>query len=490
MKKFIISLFAIILILTCTACNSQDNLNEISSNLSTYNIDIVFDSSSMSAKCSETIVYVNNTDDILREIKFHLYPQFFEEGATDCILSSTKYNSAYPNGMSYAIFDVTRVQVDSADTIVLYEGEHDGILNVGLNNSLIPEELVEITIDFEFTLPNCCHRFGYGDDTINLGNFYPIACVYENGSFNINPYNANGDPFYSDMANYSVNLTCDNDFVVASTGEKIITTKGDTANYTIVQKAVRDFAIVMSEKFKIKTEKYDNTSIEYYYYDDINADRSLQAGVDSIRTFSKKFGSYPYSTFSIVKNDFVHGGMEYPTLIMISDAIDNQDDYMNVIIHETAHQWWYGIIGNDEYTHPWLDEALTEFSTVLFYDYNEGYNLSHEDMINASKENYTLFITVYKDVLGNIDTSMRAVSEYDTEPEYTYCTYVKGVLMFESLYSLVGEKDFINSLEAYYQQNKYTNATPEDLIACFELECDTDFSSFFSSWIDGKVVVR
>ena len=289
MKKFIISIFAIILIFTCTACTRRDNLDEISSGLSTYNIDINFDMSTKSAKCSETIAYVNNTDEILREVKFHLYPQFFEEGATEYILSSTKYNTAYPNGMSYGNFDVSRVQVDNADTGVVYEGEHDGILKVSLNNSLIPDEIVEITIDFEFTLPNCCHRFGYGNNTINLGNFYPIACVYENGSFNTNPYNANGDPFYSDMANYLVNLTTDNSLVIASTGEKSVTTEGNESIYKIEQKAVRDFAIVMSEKFKIKTAKCDNTSIEYYYYDDINADRSLQAGVDAIRTFSKKF---------------------------------------------------------------------------------------------------------------------------------------------------------------------------------------------------------
>lgn len=489
MKKFLISLSVFILLITCTACGRKDNLDEISMNLSNYEINIEFDNATKSAKCSETIAYVNNTDEILREVKFHLYPQFFEEGATSTILSSTKYNMAYTNGMSYADFDVTRVLVSGSDTGVVYEGEHDGILSVALSNSLIPDEVVEITIDFNFTLPNCQHRFGYGDDTINLGNFYPIVCVYENGAFNTNPYNANGDPFYSDMANYVVNLTTDNNLVVAGTGTKSVT-KGEQTTYEFKQKAVRDFAIVMSEKFEIVTAKCDETIIEYYYYNDTNKDNSLKAGVDAIKTFSKKFGDYPYETFSIVQADFVHGGMEYPTLVIISDAVENTDDYMNVIIHETAHQWWYGVVGNDEYAYPWLDEALTEFSTVLFYVYNEGYNFTHDEMIDASKDNYTLFVTVYKDVLGNIDTSMRAVNEYDTEPEYTYCTYVKGVLMFDSLYSLVGEKDFIEALNTYYEDNKYTNATPKDLISAFELVCDSNFDSFFSSWIDGKVIVR
>ena len=148
------------------------------------------------------------------------------------------------------------------------------------------------------------------------------------------------------------------------------------------------------------------------------------------------------------------------------------------------------MVGNDEYTLPWLDEALTEFSTALFYDYNEDYNLTHQKIVKANKENYTLFITVYEDVLGSIDTSMRAVDKYNTEPEYTYCTYVKGVLMYESLYSLVGEKKFIKSLQNYYQTNKFKNVTADELIEAFTKTTGNDMQSFFDSWIKGKVVIK
>ena len=85
---------------------------------------------------------------------------------------------------------------------------------------------------------------------------------------------------------------------------------------------------------------------------------------------------------------------------------------------------------------------------------------------------------------------MRAVNEYETEPEYTYCTYVKGVLMFESLYQLIGEKDFINSLQTYFENNKFKNATPEDLIIAFEEASKQNLQNFFNSWIKGKVVIR
>ncbi len=490
MRKFFVCLFSLVLIFSCTACKSKDDLGEIASNLSNYTITVDLNDD-MSATAKVQLDYINSSQDALPEIKFHLYPQFFKEGATDSVVSRTKLNEAYPNGMSYSEFEVTRVQVENVDCSVVYSEEFNNILDVKLNKTLMPNERTQIIIDYSFTLPNCEHRFGYGKNTINIANFYPIACVYENGEFNVSPYNSNGDPFYSEMSNYHVTITADSDLVVAGTGEKVDENVSNSQTSTSFSaSAVRDFALVLSDKFSVIEEKVNNTNIYYYYFDDENASSNLKAGVDAIKTFSDLFSDYPYSTFSIVKTDFVYGGMEYPNLIMISADVSDPDDYKNVIVHETAHQWWYGMVGNDEFLYPWLDEALTEYSSILFYDYNDGYNFTHAEMVSACKDNYSLFITVYEDVLGTIDTSMRAINLYDTEPEYTYCTYVKGVLMYDSLYQVVGEKKFVASIKKYFEENKYKNATPDNLISAFESECGVELKSFFSSWIEGKVTIR
>ena len=491
MKKFVLLCLSFVLIFGCTACKKKDNLDKLSKELSTYSINLDIDTTTHAVQAYEELNYKNNTNTVLKTIKFHLYPQFFKEGATQNVVSNIHLNEAYPHGMSYSEFDVSRVVINGENSAVVYSGEHNGILNVELTNSLLPNENIKLEFYFSFTLPNCCHRFGYGDNTMNLGNFYIIACVFENGAFNESGYHANGDPFYSDMANYNVNVKYPSNYTIASSGQRTsFKTESNINSATYQAKMVRDFALVLSDKFEVKTGKVNNTTIEYYYFNDPNADKSLQAGIDAITTFNKLFGEYPYKTFSIVKTDFVYGGMEYPNLVMISADIDNLDDYMNVIIHETAHQWWYGLVGNNEYKYPWLDEALTEYSTLLFYDNNNGYNLKHSEMLNATKSNYTLFITVYQDVLGTIDTSMRAVDEYSTEPEYTYCTYVKGVLMYESLYQLIGEKKFLSGLKNYFENYKFKNAEPINLIFSFEEEAKTELKNFFDSWIKGKVVIR
>lgn len=491
MKKFLIIIFSFVVVLSFSGCKKEDNLAKISENLTSYEITLDLDINTKTATATQTINYINNTNSILKAIKLHLYPQFFEEGATEKIISHTKMNSAYPNGMSYANFNIDRVNVDGIEKTIIYEEEFDSILSVELNASLMPEDKTCIYIEYSFTLPNCEHRFGYGNNTINIANFYPIICVYENGNFNTLGYNSNGDPFYSDIANYCINISLDKQYIVAGTGEKTAE-KIENGNKIITfnAKAVRDFALVASDKFHVINEHFKHINIEYYYINDSEPTASLKAGIDAIKTFSKLIGNYPYPTFSIVETDFVYGGMEYPNLIMISTSIENKDDYINVIVHETAHQWWYGIVGNDEYSYPWLDEALTEFSTILFYDNTEGYNFTHQQMVNSCKENYSLFITVYEDVLGSIDTSMRAVDKYSTEPEYTYCTYVKGVLMYESLYQLIGENDFLKGLQVYFENNKYKNSTPENLISAFQTASEQNLENFFNSWISGKVIIR
>lgn len=491
MKKIWIILITCFVAFSFTGCKKQDNISSLSANLSNYTLEIELDTYNKRAEVKQTLDYINSSADPLDELKFHLYPQFFKQECIDYVVSSTKLSDAFPNGMDYSTFEVTRVLINNQESTVNYEGEYSDILRVDLPHSLLPEQRVEIAIDFNFTIPNCEHRFGYGNNTINMANFYPIACVYENGEFNTSPYNSNGDPFYSDMANYCVNIGLDKQYIVASTGEKAAENVVENKkNLTFKADLARDFAFVASNKFEVISEQVDNTLVEYYYYNDENAQASLKSGVDSIKTFSKLFGAYPYKTLSIVKTDFIYGGMEYPNLIMISGDIENHDDYMNVIIHETAHQWWYGIVGNDEFKYPWLDEALTEYSTLLFYDHNEGYNFTHKEMVDINKSNYSLFVSVYEEVLGSLDTSMRAVNEYSTDPEYTYCTYVKGVLMYESLYQLIGEKAFTKGLQTYFENNKFTNTNPEDLISAFEKATNKDMHNFFSSWIEGKVVIH
>ena len=350
---------------------------------------------------------------------------------------------------------------------------------------LYPTERAELTVDFTLTLPEIRHRFGYQGTRVNLGNWYPIACAFEDGNFVTDPYYSTGDPFYSDCADYKVSVTVPDGLTVAASGRVTGADNADgTKTFSSEILAARDYAAVIGE-FKMLGSKAGDTDVNYYYISDPEPEKTLAAAVDAVKTFSDKFGEYPYESMSSVETQFLQGGMEYPGLAMISDALTG-DIYREAIIHETAHQWWYAAVGNDEVRYPWLDEGLTEFSTSIFYRENPAYEVDYEKRIADALGAYVL----YFDAFGNADsdTSMtRKVCEYDSAFEYTYMTYVKGELMFESLRSVIGDEKFFAGLKDYYSTYKFKTAKPDDLIGCMEKASGRDLKGFFDSWTEGKV---
>ena len=497
LRKIIPTTLVFVLIIASSyilfACKDKkkDNLNEIGASLSNYYMDIEYDNSIKTANSTCEIDFCNPTETMLKEVKLHLYVASFTKNAKSKVVSDLNKNNAFYNGDSYASLNINRVKLNDQDINPSYENEDNDIMVITLNSSLYPSERVNINIEYSFSLPNCNHRFGYGENTINFGNFYPIVCAYNNG-WQTNSYCPTGDPFNSEMANYYVSLCTDEKLVLANTGKVTSsTTDNGKAYYNIEAKCVRDFAFVLSEKFKTISKNVNDVECKYYFVSDENPEKSLNCTVDAIKTFSKYFYNYPYPTYSVVESDFCYGGMEYPNLSLISNQVTNVDDYLNVIVHETAHQWWYNLVGNDEFNTPWLDESLTEYSCVLFYDLNKDYNYNHKDMIDSAHSNYVFYQNVYKDVLGKVNADMRRpINEYDTEPEYTFTIYVKGVLMYDSLYNLIGKENFYKALKKYAHDNAYSISSEAHLIACFESVTNTSLENFFDCWLDGKVIIN
>lgn len=466
--------------------------SEKSDTLSSYNIKCVYSESEKTLYANEIVDYVNTSDNLLNEVHFHLYPNAFRENAKAKVVSSSNEAKAYPNGKSYGEIKIQDVSI--TEKVMDYEigGSDENILIVKLSKGIYPDEHVVIDITFEVVLPNINHRFGYGENTINFGNFYPIACVYENGKgFVEDLYHSNGDPFNSDVANYKVEITYPEKTVLVSSGDQGKTSLDKDLKTTVVTaNKVRDFAFVLSEKFSKTSESVDGILVNYYGYDDEDAKASLSVSVKAIKTFNELFGKYPYATVSIAKANFVHGGMEFPNLVLIADDISSHQDYEYVIVHELAHQWWYGVVGNNEYQNAWLDEGLTEYSTLLFYENNPDYNLSYSEMIKAVNKNYKLFVEVYSKVNGSVDTSMnRRLDEYATEPEYVNCTYTKGVLMFDTFREMVGDKKFYKALKTYYKNYMYKRVSAEEFIACMSSFTGYSIEDFFLSWIEGRAVI-
>ena len=488
-----VALFFVILIsiFAFSSCSTSSLITKASKNASDYNLTLVYNDDTKSLYGSQKVNYVNNTGDNLNEVFFHLHANAFREDAKFKPVSDLLKANAYPNGESFGFIDIKNVKVNNKEVEFSVGGEDKNILIVPLSNTLYSNSKVDIAFEYDILVPNIKHRFGYADDIVNLGNFYPIACVYENGKFDTSPYSYNGDPFYSDIANYNVSLTCDEDFKVAGSGDlKECKTNEKQKIYKFKALAIRDFALSLSKKFQTESAKIDGITINYYYDSDEKPTESLKTAKKAVKYFNEVFDKYPYNTLNVVETGFVHGGMEFSNIVFISNDLASYEEYTNVIVHEIAHQWWYGVVGDNQNKDGFIDEGLAEYSCILFYENYPEYEKTRKDILGEDLKSYLLFVDVYGDLFENFDTSMdRNLVDYTTEPEYTYMAYVKSVLMFDNLRQLIGDKDFFAGLKYFYKANQLQFVKEKDLVLAFEKYTNMPLQSFFDSWIDGKIII-
>ena len=479
--RFFALYFGLILTLCClfylSGCSSKKKER------TSYKIECELNGSVLTGH--EKVNFYNHTDNAFKELKFNLYPNAFREGALNTPFSEQYVNRAYYDGLNYGNIEILSVTADKKSVEYCVSGKDNNVLSVKLLKEVYPEEYLEIEVDFKTTLPKVVARMGINKDAINLANFYPILCGIEDGKFYECVYYSCGDPFFSDVADYEVSLTCDENFKVASSG-KLVKVDGKSRTYKIEN--ARNFAFVLSNKFSVASTKHNDVEIFYYYYDDAEKDKSLKIARESLEYFEKTFGEYPHKTYSVCQTEFLQGGMEYSGLVVISDELE-PNAYREVIVHETAHQWWMGLVGNNEIKYGFLDEGLAEYSVISFYERHKEYNMTRENMVLSSEKTYKAFCSVYDKLFGKVNTRMcRALDEFSSEYEYVNIAYIKPVIMYDTLRKSIGDERFFSSLKKYVQEMQYKNATPDDLIGAFE-RAGSKTEGFLRSFFDGKVVI-
>lgn len=489
-----ISLFFVFIALFAVSCSPYDAVKKASKNLSCYKITASLNETDMTIDAKQTVEYVNKTNVVLDHVCFNLYARAFREDAKIKPYTTLNQGKCFPNGISYGDIEIINVLSYNQDVCYSFVGEDQNALEVIFNSFLEPGEKVNIEMEYKITLPECTHRLGYYNGNVNLGNWFPILAIYENGNYNITPYYSTGDPFYSDIANYFVTFSYPQKYLLSSSGDKIKSVNIDGIKTDELSgTAIRDFAITLTSEATKKSKVNSNKTLITYigYEGDTDADKILKTAEKAIDYFSKKFGVYPYKKLDIVKTSFVHGGMEYPSLVMISDTITDIKDIYKVVVHEIAHQWWYGLVGNNEISEAWLDESLAEFSTVMFFESYDEYGLKYKEMIAENFASYTLYADIVESVGAKLKTSMiLPVNEYNSEYEYSYMVYVKGVLMFDNIRQTIGKSKLENGLKKYFKNYKFKIATTEDFVSILNKVGGKNVKSIMKNWLEGKTMIN
>lgn len=476
--------FSVLVVFSCLWFGGCGNEK---SDSTTYQIECVLTDNLLTAK--ESVNYYNDTETAINELKFNLFGNAFRKDAKYPAIDKAYQHACYYNGQSFGEMEIKGVYDKNTPLEFLICGEDQNILSVKLGKEIYPEESVEVVIEWQLTLAQVIARTGITPTTINLANFYPILCARNEGGYYECNYYSLGDPFFSDVADYTVKITLDENYVLASTGKLTnASSNGTTKTLEYNASCVRNFAIVLSKQFQSISTKWQGVEITYYYLHDKYPDQSLATSVQALEYFSNTFGKYPYETYSVVQTPFNEGGMEFATLVYISDSLDEKA-HKEVIVHETAHQWWQSVVGNNEIEYGFLDEGLAEYSVVLFYENHSEYGFERKELVKQGENSYHSFATVFDKLFGKVNTAMvRPLKDFKGEYEYVNIAYIKGFLMHEYLRQQIGDELYFKSLKRYYETYAYKNATPDDLVGAFE-KSGANSNGFFQSFFDGSAII-
>jgi aminopeptidase N len=235
-------------------------------------------------------------------------------------------------------------------------------LEVRLPQPLAPGAETEVALQIRVTAPRRPDRFGRFRGASYFGNAIPILAVADRRGFRLPPYTFAGESFYSLTSAWQVRLRVPAGMRVASTGTQ---QGGPDARgaVTLVAPRARDFMIVVG-RFAVRSAQAGPVRLRRFALPGTPAAetrRTLRIAALSMRRFAAFYGPYGRPEVDLVEGpgEVARGGvaMEYPEIVLTPAQ-------STAIAHELAHQWFYSIVGDDQYSEPWLDESFAEFSAA------------------------------------------------------------------------------------------------------------------------------
>jgi hypothetical protein len=211
------------------------------------------------------------------------------------------------------------------------------------------------------------------------------------------------------------------------------------------------------------------------------ADSVLARGLRAMNWLESLTGPYPYPQVSIVDSP-THGGMEYPMLCMNGSADES------LILHEVGHNYFYGILANDEREEAWLDEGFTQYQTFLHAENQYGPYGEENDRGFP----FSLFPRrkMWEGLSASVIRYHRtgfaervATPSHDFRNSYRAMVYVKSALFLRALHYTVGDETFRKILKTYFDRWKFKHVDEEAFLAVCEEVSGLDLKETFKQWL-------
>ncbi|MEZ0396741.1 MAG: M1 family metallopeptidase, partial [Anaerolineales bacterium] len=328
-------------------------------------------------------------------------------------------------------------------------------LEVRLAEPLEPGGAATLVIQYMLTLPQTAssHIYGYNYLQTNLVDWYPFIAPYDDAQGWLLHRPAEwGEHLVYDCADFEVTLeVSDPSLVIAASAPDDLS---DGYHYRLEN--ARNFVFSASPAYRVSATTVGPVTITSYHFGSEAAagEAILLHAARAVATYNALFGDYPYPALSIVEA-INPDGMEYSGLFFLNRDFYRQYDgsavnnLITIGVHETAHQWWYGWVGNDQALEPWLDEALSVYAEALYYEYNEPRWLN----------TWWAFRVNAFDPRGWVDTDIYAAGSFRA---YTDAVYLRGARFLQAVRQRVGDEAFFAFLGDYAAQMGGRRATAAD----------------------------
>ncbi len=484
-------------------------------NIASYNFDVNFFADSKTIDVKEKITWINKTPFETNQIQFHLYANAYKSNRT---LFAKEFPLTEKNKTE---FKIEKCQIDGKSRELVYfwpdkENVHDStVAKILLDKNVKKGDSVIIYFEYKLKIPLAVRRMGYasGKNFVFIAQWFPKVGVFENGEWICSQYHPLQN-FYSNFGTYNAKITVPQNYIVASTGvsyNKI--NDGKRKTYFIHQAGVHEFAWCASDDFLIRKDIYtrqDGSQVEINAYIQPEQDeytlRFIDAVKNSMKYMEENVGIYPYQSISLINVPKTCSvtGMEYPTLFTTGAemfARPNTGQPETITTHEFSHQYFYGLLANNEVYEAWLDEGFSSYmSTKILYEYYQpiletfkiinhfplyGINFFSFKDIPIIYTLADIFVTegsrstpfYYQNLtLGAIaDTSFKL----PTRLSYRVNSYYKPELMLLSLERYLGKEKMRAILKDYYQTYKYKHPKAKDFINIVYRNVREDMHWFF-----------
>ncbi|MDQ4044967.1 MAG: M1 family metallopeptidase, partial [Chloroflexota bacterium] len=437
--------------------------------------------------------YVNTTGETLDELWLRLYPNLRQYGSGEMAVANVRVDGepveVQPPAL-HSVPDATPIPIEDA-------GERDlAVVRIPLETTLTPDEAVSLSMDFETTVPidppdeNGLFRYTPATGTWTLAHWFPMLAGYDPQSgWVTDPPAAWSDITFSNTALSDITLTTPAELALVTTGIEVGSTESDGYRTEhIVTGPVRDVAIIADPNLESTSTEVAGTTIRSWHRpgEEAGSEQILEWAAQSFAIFTELFGPYPYAALDLVPVPHVIG-YEFPQLVFIGSDFYPDPETLGsrpgaiefLVAHEVAHQWWYGLVGSNPHSNAFLDEGLTEYSTIVYFERQHGEEVAASHLRDGLIHRYGFMLVTTGDQVADQPTT-----DFPDAGAYYATVYRKAGLGFEAIREEIGDDAFFSALHSYAEEHRFDVATPSDLLDAFEEASGQELDDLWTLWFE------